>query len=63
MFHLLEWGSNPLPVGFTVTLCAPAPRLASIDLIYSYMENSSQFSILRLKVASKIEGGYYYFQY
>ena len=29
MFHLLEWGSNPQPVGFTVTLCAPAPRLSS----------------------------------
>ena len=27
--HLLEWGSNPQLVGFTVTLCAPAARLAS----------------------------------
>ena len=29
IFHLLEWGSNPQPVGFAVTLRAPAPRLAS----------------------------------
>ena len=29
LFHLFEWRSNPQPVGFTVTLCAPAPRLAS----------------------------------
>ena len=25
-----EWGSNPQPVDFTVTLCAPAPRLTFI---------------------------------
>ena len=25
-FHVLEWGSNPQQVGFTVTPCAPAPR-------------------------------------
>ena len=31
IFHLLEWGSNPQPVGFTITLCATAPRLASIQ--------------------------------
>ena len=30
-FNLLEWGQNPQPVGFTVTLCVTAPRLASID--------------------------------
>ena len=29
IFLLLEWGSNPQPVGFTVTFCAAAPRLAS----------------------------------
>ena len=29
--HLLEWGSNPQPVGFTVTPRAAAPRLASQD--------------------------------
>ena len=28
IFHLLEWGSSPQPVGFTVTLYGPAPRLA-----------------------------------
>ena len=32
--YLLEWGSNPQPVGFTVTLCAPAPRL---DYIIFYI--------------------------
>ena len=30
IFHHLEWGSNPQPVGFNVTLRAAAPRLASI---------------------------------
>ena len=29
IFHFLECGSNSQPVDFTVTLCAPAPRLAS----------------------------------
>ena len=29
IFRFLEWGSNPQPVDITVTLCAPAPRLAS----------------------------------
>ena len=29
IFYLFNWRSNPQPVDFTVTLCAPAPRLAS----------------------------------
>ena len=29
IFDFLEWSSNPHPVDFTVTLRAPAPRLAS----------------------------------
>ena len=33
IFHFLEWLSNPL-VGFTVTLCAPAPRLAQHNVIF-----------------------------
>ena len=31
IFHLLEWGSNPQPVGFAVTPRAAAPRPASIN--------------------------------
>ena len=33
IFHLLEWGLNPQPVNFTVTLCAPALRPASLRLM------------------------------
>ena len=33
-FLFFEWGSNPQPVYFTVTFCAPAPRLA-LKLIYT----------------------------
>ena len=39
MFHLLQWGSNPQPVGFTVTLHAVALRLAS-RIYQTYNENN-----------------------
>ena len=31
LYHLLDWGSNPQPVGITVPLRAAAPRLAQIN--------------------------------
>ena len=37
IFHLLEWGSNPQPVDFTVTLRAAAPRMAHIIVLISNM--------------------------
>ena len=43
IFHLLEWGSNPQPVDFTVTFRAAAPRLASgyllVLLFYNFKTN------------------------
>ena len=36
IFYFLEWGSNPQPLDFTVTLCAPAPRLASKSFLNKY---------------------------
>ena len=38
IIHLLVWGSNPQPGGFTVTLCAPAPRVANVnELLYNWL--------------------------
>ena len=34
IFHFLEWGSNLHPVWLTVTLCAPAPRPASLQVYF-----------------------------
>ena len=41
IFYLFEWGSHPQPVDFTVTQCAAAPRLASIDIVFFFINHSN----------------------
>ena len=42
IFYFLEWETNPQPVAFTVTLCTPASRLASIIRLIKKNKSASR---------------------
>ena len=61
-FYIIEWGSNPQPVDFTVTLCAPARdqwwknfknRLTFEDIVSKILEERELMTVDEVKEVSR----------